>query len=192
MTGADTRQHILDTALVLMADAGFTAMSMRQLASVCETNVAIIYRHFASKEAILEAVVSERRVRVFDGPAPVGPGKDVEATLTRLFVALLDRDPEYEQIYRIMFRGDARTNARVVELRDELFDAIEQAYKRWLVELFPSLAGRRDVGAIARTLRTIVQGAYGELVLVPGQERPKALRARARELARVLTPALRA
>jgi len=191
MTGADTRQHILDTALVLMADAGFTAMSMRQLAAECETNVAIIYRHFASKEAILEAVVSERRVRVFDGPAPVRAGRDAEATLARLFVALLDRDPEYEQIYRIMFRGDARTNARVSELRDELFDAIEHAYRRWLVELFPSLAGRRDVGAIARTLRTIVQGAYGELVLVPGRERPKALRARARELARVLTPTLR-
>lgn len=190
MTGADTRQHILDTALVLMAEAGFAAMSMRQLAAACETNVAIIYRHFASKEEILETVVSERRVRVFEGPAPVRPGRTDRETLTRLFVVLLDRDPEYEQIYRIMFRGDARTNARVKELRDELFAAIEHAYKRWLVELFPRLAGSREVGPLARTLRTVVLGAYGELVLVPGQDRPDALRARAKELARVLAPAL--
>jgi hypothetical protein len=112
-----------------------------------------------------------------------------EQTLVELFAVLLDRDIEYEQIYRIMFGLDAREHPNVVELRTELWRAIEKAYKRWLVELFPQLRGRSDLGALARTMRTLVQGAYGELILVRGDRR-RAVRVRAREMASVLLPAV--
>ncbi|MBI2704228.1 MAG: TetR/AcrR family transcriptional regulator [Actinobacteria bacterium] len=149
-----TRQQILDSALGLMAHHGFVAMSMRELASACGCNVAILYRHFESKEAILEAVVAERRRRVF------------------------------------IFLGEGiRSNDRVIALRDDLWRATEQAYRRWLLTLFPQLHGRRELRAIARTIRTLVQGAYGELVMVPGDRR-RALRARSKELAKVIAPAL--
>ncbi|MCX7619686.1 MAG: TetR/AcrR family transcriptional regulator [Acidimicrobiales bacterium] len=184
-----TRQHILDSALALMARRGFSATTMRELAAACGCNVAILYRHFASKEAILEAIVTERRHRVFDRPAPVAVGANTVETLTALFTALLDRDIEYEYIYRVFLGEGMRSNPAVVALRDELWHDTERAYTRWLRELFPSLRRRRDVGAIARTLRTLVQGAYGELVMAQG-ERPKAARARAREMARVLAPVL--
>lgn len=184
-----TRQQILDTALGLMARQGFSATTMRELAAACGCNVAILYRHFDSKEAILEAIVAERRQRVFDRPAPVAAGAGTVETLTALFTALLDRDLEYEHIYRVFLGEGMRSNPAVVALRDELWRETEKAYKRWLRELFPSFEGRRDAGAVARTLRTLVQGAYGELVMAPG-DRSKASRARAREMARVLAPVI--
>jgi AcrR family transcriptional regulator len=186
------RQEILDTALRLMAQRGYTATSMRALAEACGCNVAILYRHFPSKEAILEAIVEQRRERVFQGPAPVRRGRDDEATLTRLLVALLDRDVEYEYIYRIMLGEGMRSNPAAVRARDELWRSTERAYRRWIVELFPQLAGSSRVGPLARTLRTLVQGAYGELVMVPPEGRARALRRRSRELAGVLAPALAA
>lgn len=184
------RQDILDTALRLMAQRGYTATSMRSLAAACGCNVAILYRHFPSKESILEAIVEQRRTRVFQGPPPVQRAEDDETTLARLFVTLLDRDVEYEYIYRIMLGEGMRSNPAAVKARDELWRSMERAYHRWLAELFPQLQGSPRLGPLARTLRTLVQGAYGELVMVPAENRARALRRRARELAGVLAPAL--
>jgi len=164
---------------------------MRDLAAACGCNVAILYRHFESKEAILEAVVTERRHRVFAGDPPVerrGDESD-QALLGRFFAALLDRDLEYEHIYRVFLGEGMRSNEQVVAMRDDLWRATERAYRRWLVTLFPQLQGRRDLTAIARTIRTLVQGAYGELVMAAG-DRSRARRRRAREMAVVVAAAI--
>lgn len=186
-----SRQEILDRSLGLMAQRGFVATSMRDLAKACGCNVAILYRHFDSKEAILEAVVAERRQRVFSGDPPVTRRRNEsdQSLLTRLFSALLDRDLEYEFIYRIFLGEGMRSNDHVVAMRDDLWRATERAYKQWLVVLFPQLAGRRDLNAFVRTTRTLVQGTYGELVMV-SVDRQRALAARSREMAKVLAPAL--
>jgi AcrR family transcriptional regulator len=56
----DTRRVILDAALDLFGDRGFHATSMRQLAAAVGVRESALYHHFASKEAILEALFAER------------------------------------------------------------------------------------------------------------------------------------
>jgi len=55
------RERILDIALGLMAERGASGTSMRALADACGLNVAALYHYFPSKDALLRAVIEERR-----------------------------------------------------------------------------------------------------------------------------------
>ena len=83
-TRPNQRDHILDVALRLMSAHGAAGMSMRQLATACGVQVAAIYHYFDSKDALLAAVVEERRygTRLAD-PLDVDPGAPPEQRLRR-------------------------------------------------------------------------------------------------------------
>jgi Transcriptional regulator len=53
-----TREKIISLALELFAQNGFSATSMRQIAKTVGIRESSIYNHFASKDEILEAVLS--------------------------------------------------------------------------------------------------------------------------------------
>lgn len=186
---SDLRRSILDEALRLMAARGYHATSMRELARACRCNVAILYRHFPSKEAILAAVVEERRHRILHGPPPVRRARNDEETLVRLLRVLIERDPEYDRLYRIVLSERLHGGRLLAGLTEELLTGIERAYRRWLLDLFPRLRGSAELGAIARLLRSLVHGVYVEHLETPPAERRAAIARRARELARLLARA---
>jgi AcrR family transcriptional regulator len=68
--GAQTRAHILDTALGLFREPGFDKTTMRDVASAAGMSTGAAYYYFATKEAIVlayyEKVASERARRVRD------------------------------------------------------------------------------------------------------------------------------
>lgn len=57
-----TREKILDAAERLFIEKGFTATSLRAIASLSGVNLAAAHYHFGSKEALFEAAI-HRRVR---------------------------------------------------------------------------------------------------------------------------------
>jgi AcrR family transcriptional regulator len=54
---ADTRQRALDVALELFAEQGYEKTSLREIAERLNVTKAALYYHFASKEALLSAIV---------------------------------------------------------------------------------------------------------------------------------------
>jgi AcrR family transcriptional regulator len=83
--GDATRNKILDAAERLFAEHGYTAVSMRSITAAAGVNVAAIHFHFASKEALFEAIFN-RRVQPINAARLVGlrsarddeRGEDVE------------------------------------------------------------------------------------------------------------------
>ena len=57
-TAGDTRARILEVALDLVTERGYAGMSIRDLAERLDLTTAAMYYHFASKEAILDALVA--------------------------------------------------------------------------------------------------------------------------------------
>ncbi|UFJ40231.1 TetR/AcrR family transcriptional regulator [Brevibacillus humidisoli] len=55
----ETRQRILDAARRLMAQKGYVGATTRLIASAAGVNEVTIFRHFGSKEGILDAMVAE-------------------------------------------------------------------------------------------------------------------------------------
>ncbi|MCW5692600.1 MAG: TetR family transcriptional regulator [Pseudolabrys sp.] len=58
--GDATRQKILDAAEFLFAEHGYSAVSLRSITARAGVNVAAIHFHFASKEALFEALFDRR------------------------------------------------------------------------------------------------------------------------------------
>ncbi|MFB1479061.1 TetR/AcrR family transcriptional regulator [Corallococcus sp. RDP092CA] len=55
----DLRQALVDAAVALIAEEGFSALTLREVARRAGVTHAAPYRHFADKEALLEAVAHE-------------------------------------------------------------------------------------------------------------------------------------
>lgn len=55
--GNDTRQRIVDTAVILFARKGFAATGLRELAKEAEVNLAMINYFFGSKKGLLKAIL---------------------------------------------------------------------------------------------------------------------------------------
>lgn len=56
----DTKTRILDAAEELFIDVGYEGMSLRQITSAAEVNLAAVNYHFGGKEALIQAVLSRR------------------------------------------------------------------------------------------------------------------------------------
>src|SRR5450631_135393 len=56
--GGQTREHLLAVATEVLVRDGADGLSLRDVARRADVSAAAVYRHFASKEALVDAVVS--------------------------------------------------------------------------------------------------------------------------------------
>ncbi|MBQ9042037.1 MAG: TetR/AcrR family transcriptional regulator [Eggerthellaceae bacterium] len=63
----DTKQRILDEALVMFAEQGFDGTSMRELAETLGLGKSALYKHYTSKDDIWNAMISELEARYSQG-----------------------------------------------------------------------------------------------------------------------------
>jgi AcrR family transcriptional regulator len=60
----DTKARILDAAETLFIECGYEAMSLRQITSRAEVNLAAVNYHFGSKESLIHSMLSRRLDRL--------------------------------------------------------------------------------------------------------------------------------
>lgn len=153
MTTTDTRPNqrdlILDTALRLMSAHGAAGMSMRALASACGVQVAAIYHYFDSKDALLAAVVDERRygARLGD-PIPVDPGSPPSVRLRMLFLHVWQGALEEEQVWRLVLGEGIRGEATVVPVGANLLGLVTAAARDWITEHVPEAEPHDEVADV--------------------------------------------
>lgn len=56
----NTKDHITQIAMQLFAEKGFDAVSVREIASAADINVALISYHFGSKEGLLQNIIENK------------------------------------------------------------------------------------------------------------------------------------
>ncbi|MBA2564583.1 MAG: TetR/AcrR family transcriptional regulator, partial [Gemmatimonadetes bacterium] len=66
VTGKERREQIIDAAIQLFAEAGFTGTTTRRLAEAAGISEAGLYLHFDTKEALYEAII-RRKATEFAG-----------------------------------------------------------------------------------------------------------------------------
>jgi len=172
--GAAQRQHILDTALSLMAQRGVDGTSMRDLATAAGLNVASIYHYFPSKRDLLVSVLAERGL--IDGlSASVPPPYDDTVTavpadanpagiLTGLMDDMLQSMLEVEDFVRLMLGEVMRGDDTAHTVGNELLDTTQESLERWLADTQPDLCRRAGAAATARVLRAVLIGTFFEHV----------------------------
>jgi AcrR family transcriptional regulator len=188
------RQHILDTALTLMAQRGVDGTSMRDLASAAGLNVASLYHYFPSKRDLLVAVLEERGLLGdLTGPGTTDSraGADAEVVLGDLLNGMLASMLEIEEFIRLMLGEVLRGDETALTVGTELMETTLASLEQWLLEREPRLSAAAGAPAVARMLRAWLIGIFFEYVAgvmgeTEGDATADVFRRRAMEAARVL------
>lgn len=137
-TRPNQRDHILDVALHLMSSHGSAGMTMRQLASACGVQVAAIYHYFDSKDALLTAVVDERRYgsRLAD-PLLIDRAASPEQRLSDLFDMVWEGAVEEEEIWSLLLGEGIRGERAVMPVGRDLLELVLDAAREWVTEIVP-------------------------------------------------------
>ncbi len=100
-----TRQNILDAAYMLFLSQGYSATSMRQIASQAGLALGGIYNHFASKDEIFQAVILARHPYIQIMPLlQAAPGENAEEFLrnaARIVQAEMGERPDFMKLMLI-------------------------------------------------------------------------------------------
>lgn len=135
-----TRQRIIDEALRLFAERGYSATSVAEIeaASGLSPGAGGLYRHFRSKEEVLAAAVHEHvertRIDLQDGMLTSITPDDLVLSdrlrlVCRLGVAKLN---EEQHLIRVLFRDLDKFPHLVDELRDGLVGLIYLRLATWM------------------------------------------------------------
>lgn len=124
-TPADTKTRILDAAEALFIDGGYDAMSMRQVTSAADVNLAAVNYHFGGKEALIHAVLGRyldpmnaERLRLLDAlEAANGDTISCEHLLVAMFLPALRQahvgGPVGQRFLRFIGRAYSDSSAEV-------------------------------------------------------------------------------
>lgn len=143
----DTKSRILDTAEAMFIDCGYEAMSLRQITSRAEVNLAAVNYHFGSKEALIHAMLSRRldrlnveRVKLLERfDAMLGARLTCEHVLGAMFIPALrlSRDPRVggKAFLRLLGRAYTDPSAFIrdflkghyVSVAERFFEAFQRA-----------------------------------------------------------------
>lgn len=192
-SGGGQRQHILDTALTLMAQRGVDGTSMRDLASAAGLNVASLYHYFPSKRDLLVAVLEERGLLgdlTDGGPEDLG-SRDADDVLSGLLNIMLASMLEIEEFIRLMLGEALRGDETAMNVGGELMEGTLASLEQWLLDREPRLSEAAGAPVVARMLRAWLIGTFFEYVagVMPeadGGATLDAFRRRAYEAAKVL------
>jgi AcrR family transcriptional regulator len=105
MTGSQRRQQLLDVARALLAEKGFEATSVEEIAHRAAVSKPVVYAHFGGKEGIYAVVVDREMRRVLDliesALAESGHPRRLIERAAQAFLAYVD---EYPDGFRILVR----------------------------------------------------------------------------------------
>src|SRR3954454_19712937 len=120
---ATTREHIVEAALALVADRGFTATSVDDIASAAGVAKGSVFYNFGSKSGLFEAIIAEGVSRLTaDLRAASGqlPGREaIEALVTEL-LGQVRRHPDFAKLMVAeVFRTGRSWQDSIRTVRDE-------------------------------------------------------------------------
>ena len=133
------REEILDLAIPLFAQSGYTGVSMRDIASAVGIKAASLYHHFPDKQTLyLQAMARafEDKAQGFAKALTVtGTPEKRLAGFVQMFTTLMSKDPEFRALLqRELLDGD---EVRLKQLAREVFREPFSAMEALADELAP-------------------------------------------------------
>ena len=162
MKAAERRASIIAVAKVLFADKGFHGVSVDEIARRVGVSPAVLYQHFASKDALYEGVLDSlaapRETYVeaaLDGPDDFA---SVLARITHVFIARVEEDPDY-------FRMELQSALEGGDVAKRFFASRWQSIADYIEYSLQELAQERRATIInERTASLLFQGLIREAV----------------------------
>ncbi|MEE1930193.1 TetR family transcriptional regulator [Streptomyces sp. TRM 70351] len=155
MATQDVRRKMLDAAVELIAERGWSAVSTRSLAERAGVGAGLVHYHFASLDALLTEAALDRMRGLLDGLAALlDDAGSLDAGLERLLASLDGHSAQ--DTASLLFSEAYLRAARDAALRDGIADVLTDArdrIARWLTE-----HGAETPGPTAAVLTAAVDG----------------------------------
>ena len=157
---ADRRAVLLREGAKLFAERGFTGVSIEELGAAAGVSGPAVYRHFATKQALLGAILVEVSRHLLDGGTEVLVG---------------DPDPRAQLEALIRFHVDfAMASADVIRVQDRDLASLSEAdrhavrrLQREYVEVWVEVLSRRYPERTALELRVRAHSMFGLINSTP-------------------------
>jgi AcrR family transcriptional regulator len=169
-----TRRRLLDAGRALIAQRGVAGLRIQEITELADVALGSFYNHFATKDDLVEAVVSEILVDLaattVDEPWGDTDPAEMVASANLRFIRLAYDDPDFARLVINLGHADA------------LFGAAVQPYARIAVERGVA-SGRFVVADIEVTLAAVIGGAFALIrEVLDGRHKRGAERAFARHV----------
>ena len=130
LSNAERRSQIIQVAMDLFAGRGFKGATTRAIAESAGVSEAIIFRHFATKEDLYDAIITtsiERRREAWEQETPaIDEGKDLGDLLTAFARAFIGRNRKNQTFIRLMLYSALEDH----KFRQRFFEAHRSPYMR--------------------------------------------------------------
>lgn len=149
---AHTRQRLLQAAIDVIVDGGADELSLREVARAAGVSAPTAYRHFATKEALLDATIAfiDQRMRI---PTEIHTIEDFAAALPAIHQSFADN----QRFMRAYVRAQAASDLRLAGRKNRA-QRVGGAVRRSLPKL-----SEADQRALAPVLQVFSSSAVWEL-----------------------------
>lgn len=152
-----TRRRFLDAAARLFAERGFHAVSIGELGTEVGVSGPALYRHFPSKEAMLEEILLGTSEYLLQGGQEIAASE--HASDESLVRALIDFHLEFALAHRDVIRVQDR---ELATLPDEANRQVRMLQRQYL-NLWADAAGRLRPTESPVQLQVLMHGLFGLL-----------------------------
>lgn len=136
------RDRIVEVARMLFRTKGYDAVSMDEVSKTAEVGTGTLYRHFPTKEALLEAVLVTRVEAVLEDARGGATADDPGAAFFGFLEIVVDMGTKKHDLAEALSRAGVDVEARATPLWVALQDAVQVL----LVRAQEAGAVRRDIG----------------------------------------------
>ncbi|MET7300559.1 helix-turn-helix domain-containing protein [Embleya sp. NPDC005575] len=173
-----SRRRILDAALVVFAERGYTEATISQIASRAEVARGLITYYFSTKDELLEALLSEALQVMYGAVAPSAGERTADERLAGLIDRTLQGAAASVDVQRLLLSLmlQPATRATYAKAEQANLAALEEA-EDGIRAIFAE-RGAVDPGAEEATLRSVLEGVIFKLAVYPDTYPLAAVRAR--------------
>jgi AcrR family transcriptional regulator len=142
LSGEERRLQIIEAAAALFSKKGFSGTTTREIARTVGTSEATVFKHFATKEALYDAIIEAKTQarQMLEMLAPTAKEKDDRIFLTSLAQRLITRTQADPTLMRLLFFSALEGHA----LSDRFFQSRFTMMDQFLAQY---IAGRVEDGA---------------------------------------------
>jgi AcrR family transcriptional regulator len=148
---ADTRRQIMDAAVLLIADQGFSATSVEEIAAAARVAKGSVYYNFGSKDEMFTAILTEGVGRLNLALRSASAGLEGAQALEALITELLKQvhaNPNFAKLITTeVFRTGRHWQDTIRLVRDDSMGAFADVVHRTRPDLDSGLVGAAIFGA---------------------------------------------
>lgn len=172
------RRQILDAAGACFARRGFHAASMAEIARTFGMSAGHIYNYFASKEAIIEALVERDLERALGHIDELGSAAEIQHAMVA-GVAQGVQDTVARSSLDLEIVAEAARNPNVAATVQSMDAAVRTRLKEVITAIYPAAAqaGEREIEARIEVMLALFDGLMVRVVRHPEFDREAMVRA---------------